>query len=46
MSGADLRGARFDGADVAGLDLNSARIDAAAVPLLAKAADLDRASRE
>jgi len=31
---------------VSGLDVDSARIDAASVPLLARAANLDRAHRE
>jgi hypothetical protein len=41
-----LRGALLQGADATGLDVDSARIDTASVPNLAKATHLDRAARE
>ena len=42
-AGADFRAAKLDGANLTGIDLNSARIDAATLPLLAKAENVKKA---
>ena len=44
--GTDFTGARLEGANVTGLDLDSARIDASAAPLLKAAKNVARALKE
>ena len=46
MQVARTYGALLQRADMSGLDIDSARIDRASVPYLAKAIHLDRASKE
>ena len=46
MQVARTYGALLQRADTSGLDIDSARIDRASVPYLAKAIHLDRASKE